>query len=60
MLPDCSENSTAYLRLARRHPHSYLVPLTCTIVEEVLRALYLANTGSSIWEEMKREDRRGK
>jgi hypothetical protein len=29
--------------------------LTCTIVEEVLRALYLANTGSSIWEEMKRE-----
>jgi hypothetical protein len=27
----------------------------CTIVEEVLRALYLANTGSSIWEEMKRE-----
>jgi hypothetical protein len=29
--------------------------ITCTIVEEVLRALYLANTGSSIWEEMKRE-----
>ena len=29
--------------------------LTCTIVEEVLRALYLANMGSSIWEEMKRE-----
>jgi hypothetical protein len=29
--------------------------VTCTIVEEVLRALYLANTGSSIWEEMKRE-----
>jgi hypothetical protein len=29
--------------------------LTCTIVEEVLRALYIANTGSSIWEEMKRE-----
>jgi hypothetical protein len=24
-------------------------------VEEVLRALYLANTGSSIWEEMKQE-----
>ena len=29
--------------------------IACTIVEEVLRALYLANTGSSIWEEMKRE-----
>jgi hypothetical protein len=29
--------------------------VTCTIVEEVLRALYLANTGSSVWEEMKRE-----
>lgn len=29
--------------------------LTCTIVEEVLRALYLGNMGSSIWEEMKRE-----
>lgn len=28
---------------------------TCTIVEEVLRALYLANTGSAIWEEMKQE-----
>lgn len=29
--------------------------VTCTIVEEVLRALYLANFGSSMWEEMKRE-----
>lgn len=29
--------------------------VTCTIVEEVLRALYLANFGSSTWEEMKRE-----
>lgn len=29
--------------------------ITCTIVEEVLRALYLANAGSSVWEEMKRE-----
>jgi hypothetical protein len=29
--------------------------LTYTVVEEVLRALYLANAGSSIWEEMKRE-----
>lgn len=29
--------------------------VACTIVEEVLRALYLANAGSSIWEEMKRE-----
>jgi len=29
--------------------------ITCTIVEEVLRALYLANMGSSIWEEMKNE-----
>jgi hypothetical protein len=29
--------------------------LPCTIVEEVLRALYMANFGSSIWEEMKRE-----
>jgi hypothetical protein len=28
---------------------------TCTIVEEVLRALYFANMGSSIWEEMKQE-----
>jgi hypothetical protein len=36
--------------VAQRH---HGVP--CTIVEEVLRALYLANTGSSIWEEMKRE-----
>ena len=36
--------------VAKRH-HG----VACTIVEEVLRALYLANTGSSIWEEMKRE-----
>ncbi len=36
--------------VAQRH---HGVP--CTIVEEVLRALYLANAGSSIWEEMKRE-----
>jgi len=28
---------------------------TCTIVEEVLRALYLANTGSAIWDETKQE-----
>jgi hypothetical protein len=38
-------------RFAAQRDHG----LTCTIVEEVLRALYLANTGSSIWEEMKRE-----
>jgi len=29
--------------------------LPCTIVEEILRALYLANFGSAIWEEMKKE-----
>lgn len=29
--------------------------LTCTIVEEILRALYAANFGSAIWEEMKKE-----
>lgn len=29
--------------------------LTCTIVEETLRALYGANAGSAIWEEMKKE-----
>jgi hypothetical protein len=29
--------------------------ITCTVVEEVLRALYLANAGSAIWEEMKQE-----
>lgn len=29
--------------------------LTCTIVEEILRALYGANAGSAIWEEMKKE-----
>jgi hypothetical protein len=38
-------------RFAAKRDHG----LTCTIVEEVLRALYLANTGSSIWEEMKQE-----
>jgi hypothetical protein len=38
-------------RFASKRDHG----ATCTIVEEVLRALYLANTGSSIWEEMKRE-----
>ena len=38
-------------RLVAKRDHG----ITCTIVEEVLRALYLANTGSSIWEEMKRE-----
>jgi hypothetical protein len=38
-------------RLVAKRGHG--VP--CTIAEEVLRALYLANTGSSIWEEMKRE-----
>jgi hypothetical protein len=27
----------------------------CTIVEEILRALYLANFGSAVWEEMKKE-----
>jgi Putative serine esterase (DUF676) len=27
----------------------------CTIVEEILRALYLGNFGSAIWEEMKKE-----
>jgi hypothetical protein len=36
--------------VAKRH-HG----VACTIVEEVLRALYLANAASSIWEEMKRE-----
>jgi hypothetical protein len=29
--------------------------LTCTIVEEILRALYVANFGSAMWEEMKTE-----
>jgi hypothetical protein len=29
------------------------------IVEEVLRALYLANFGSAIWEEMKKETEDG-
>jgi hypothetical protein len=29
--------------------------LQCTIVEELLRALYLANFGSAVWEEMKKE-----
>jgi hypothetical protein len=29
--------------------------LVCTIVEETLRALYGANAGSAIWEEMKKE-----
>jgi hypothetical protein len=29
--------------------------LHCTIVEELLRALYLANFGSAIWEEMEKE-----
>lgn len=29
--------------------------LTCTVVEEILRTLYGANSGSSIWAEMKRE-----
>jgi hypothetical protein len=29
--------------------------LTCTVVEELLRALYGAKLGSSIWEEMKKE-----
>lgn len=29
--------------------------LPCTIVEEILRALYLANFGSAIWEEMEKE-----
>lgn len=29
--------------------------LTCTLVEEILRALYAANFGSAIWEEMKKE-----
>ncbi len=38
-------------RFAAKRDHG----LTCTVVEEILRALYLANTGSSIWEEMKRE-----
>lgn len=38
-------------RFVAKRDHGF----TCTIVEEVLRALYLANAGSSIWEEMKRE-----
>lgn len=42
---------TLFKRFANGRDHG----ITCTIVEEVLRALYLANTGSSIWEEMKRE-----
>lgn len=29
--------------------------LHCTIVEELLRALYLANFGSAVWEEMEKE-----
>jgi hypothetical protein len=40
-----------FKRFAKKRDHG----VTCTIVEEVLRALYLANFGSSIWEEMKRE-----
>jgi hypothetical protein len=33
--------------------------LPCMIVEEVLLALYLANFGSAIWEEMKKETEDG-
>jgi hypothetical protein len=29
--------------------------MPCTLVEEILRALYLANFGSAMWEEMKKE-----
>ena len=42
---------SCFKRFADERDHG----VTCTIVEEILRALYLANTGSSIWEEMKRE-----
>ena len=40
-----------FKRFANGRDHGIL----CTVVEEVLRALYMANFGSSIWEEMKRE-----
>jgi len=29
--------------------------LQCTLVEEILRALYIANFGAAVWEEMKKE-----
>jgi hypothetical protein len=38
-------------RFAKGRDHG----LQCTVVEEILRALYLANFGSAIWEEMKKE-----
>ena len=38
-------------RFARGRDHG----LTCTLVEELLRALYAANFGSAMWEEMKKE-----
>lgn len=39
----------------KRYLHGRDHGLTCTIVEEILRALYGANAGSAIWAEMKNE-----
>lgn len=38
-------------RFAKGRDHG----MPCTLVEEILRALYLANFGSAMWEEMKKE-----
>lgn len=43
------------LNTVRRFAQSRDHGLQCTLVEEILRALYLANFGSAIWEEMKKE-----
>jgi hypothetical protein len=38
-------------RIARGRDHG----IVCTVVEEILRAVYLASFGSNVWEEMKNE-----